>query len=198
MQIQNVLHVGKYKCAAVMICLYEEDGEQYIVLEKRANGIRQGGEISLPGGKRDLRDVDFKMTAIRETSEELGILKEKIEYIGYAGTLVGIFDLLLDVHLCKLTIEKKEEFRYNKKEVEYLIFLPLSYLETTEPVREIAELKNIPKFDVRAYGLPSRYWDTWPYYERNLYFYFYEGEVIWGITAEILLAWIRGKKKGKR
>lgn len=26
-----------------MICLYEEEGEQYIVLEKRANGIRQGG-----------------------------------------------------------------------------------------------------------------------------------------------------------
>ena len=91
MQIQNVLHAGKYKCAAVMICLYEEEGEQYIVLEKRANGIRQGGEISLPGGKRDLRDVDFKMTAIRETSEELGISKEKIEYIGYAGC--GRYDI---------------------------------------------------------------------------------------------------------
>src|SRR3712207_8169645 len=68
-QIQNVLHAGKYKCAAVMTCLYEEDGEQYIVLEKRANGIRQGGEISLPGGKRDFQDIDFKMTAIRETSD---------------------------------------------------------------------------------------------------------------------------------
>lgn len=197
MQIQNVLHAGKYKCAAVMICFYKEKDETYILLEKRANGIHQGGEISFPGGKRDFKDIDFKATAIRETSEELGISENKIEYLGYAGTFIGIFDLFLDVHLCKLKIEKKEELLYNKQEVEYLIFLPLSYLERTEPIMEIAELKNIPKFDVRAYGLPSRYWDNWPYYERNLYFYFYQGEVIWGITAEILFSWMKGKKKEK-
>lgn len=190
MKVEKVLHLNKYRYAAVMICIYEENGEEYIVLEKRADGIRQGGEISLPGGKKEFQDHDFKETAIRETSEELGIPIEKIEYQRYIGTLIGVLDLFLEVHLCKLKIEKKEELRYNKNEVDYLIYLPLSYLKTTDPIREIAELKNIPKFDVRAYGLPNRYWETWPYYERSLYFYFYEGEVIWGITAEILLAWV--------
>lgn len=200
MKIDRVLHFHKYRYAAVMICLYEEAGKEYIVLQKRADGIRQGGEISLPGGKKDFQDSDFKRTAIRETSEELGISEEQIEYQGYVGTLVGIFDLFLEVHLCKLKIEKKEELRYNKEEVEYLIYLALSYLKNTKPIHEVAELKNIPKFDVRAYGLPSRYWDTWPYYERSLYFYFYEGEVIWGITAEILLAWVQdfAKEEGEK
>lgn len=197
MRVEKVLHLNKYRYAAVMICLYEENGEEYVILEKRADGIRQGGEISLPGGKKDFQDKDFKGTAIRETSEELGICQENIEYRGYVGTLVGVLDLFLEVHLCKLKIEKKEELNYNKEEVDYLIYLPFSYLKNTRPICEVAELKNIPKFDVRAYGLPNRYWDTWPYYERNIYFYFYSGEVIWGITAEILLAWIQELSKEK-
>lgn len=196
MKVENVLHFNRYRKASVMICLYEENGKEYVVLEKRADGIKQGGEISLPGGKKDDKDMDFKETAIRETIEELGVPADKIEYKGYVGTLVGVLNLFLEVHLCKLMIEKKEELKYNKDEVDYLVYLPLTYLKETEPIHEVTELKNIPKFDVRAYALPKRYWDTWPYYERSLYFYIYQEEVIWGITAEILLAWV--EKEGWR
>ncbi len=34
---------------------------------------RHSGQISLPGGKREESDRDFAETALRETSEEIGL-----------------------------------------------------------------------------------------------------------------------------
>lgn len=69
----------KYKAkeSAVIILLYENEEETYIVLTQRHvyNG-HHSGQISLPGGKKEAVDIDTKATAIREFHEEVGIKLE--------------------------------------------------------------------------------------------------------------------------
>ena len=43
--------------SAVIVLFCEIDEKIYILFEKRAEGIRQGSEISFPGGRRDKKDL---------------------------------------------------------------------------------------------------------------------------------------------
>jgi 8-oxo-dGTP pyrophosphatase MutT (NUDIX family) len=50
-------------------------GDPEVVFIKRAarEGDRWTSHVALPGGKRDPEDEDDKATAVRETSEEIGL-----------------------------------------------------------------------------------------------------------------------------
>ena len=76
----DILGKDKYFNSAVLIPLIQVNEELHFLFEKRANHIRQGGEVSFPGGEFDSKkDQSFRQTAIRETSEELGIPAEIIK-----------------------------------------------------------------------------------------------------------------------
>jgi 8-oxo-dGTP pyrophosphatase MutT (NUDIX family) len=68
---------------AVLILLYEEDEQIFFPLIERTeyDGVHSG-QIALPGGKFDLMDITYSNTALRETQEEIGVLKRDIEIIG--------------------------------------------------------------------------------------------------------------------
>ncbi len=56
--------------------------DRLIFTVRRADLSTHAGQISFPGGKRDSLDVDAAGTAIRETSEELGIEPGAVEVLG--------------------------------------------------------------------------------------------------------------------
>jgi 8-oxo-dGTP pyrophosphatase MutT (NUDIX family) len=56
-------------------------GEPRLVLIERAAGGRHGGQIALPGGKRELTDRTMRDTAVRETCEELGLRPEDLRVL---------------------------------------------------------------------------------------------------------------------
>jgi len=69
--------------SAVMVLLYPKDGEYCILLNKRSEQVEHHkGEISFPGGARDPEDRDSLETALRETEEEMGIMRSDITVIG--------------------------------------------------------------------------------------------------------------------
>ena len=60
--------------AAVLVPLHRgPDGELRVVLIERTAHGRHGGQLALPGGRREPGDRSPRETAIRETVEELGI-----------------------------------------------------------------------------------------------------------------------------
>ncbi|WP_419868519.1 NUDIX hydrolase [Chryseobacterium sp. CT-SW4] len=71
------------KLASVNILLYLKNNEWYFPLIQRSENKhdRHSGQISLPGGKREEMDQNFAETAIRETSEEIGIEKYYVRII---------------------------------------------------------------------------------------------------------------------
>ena len=145
--------------SAVMICILrcEENGKDYIVLEKRADGIRQAGEISFPGGKKDKSDKDFLETAIRETIEELGIKRENIIDPEYYGTFFFLMGVLLETFICYLKVEKISDIVYNKDEVEKLLFVPIDFFINNEPIMEEIRVYNKTLFGPFGFRLA---WNT--------------------------------------
>lgn len=60
--------------AAVLVPLYERDGQHYTVFTRRREDMRRhAGEISFPGGRRDPQDATLLDTALREAHEEIGL-----------------------------------------------------------------------------------------------------------------------------
>ena len=192
---ERIIGQDRYVNSAVLIAIAEFEGKEYIVLEKRAVEIRQGGEISLPGGKCDKKDKNSKETAIRETIEELGIPREKIEVTGKLGILVNPSGMILEVYVGFVRLENREDIKYNRDEVERVIFAPIEFFLKNEPRIEKIGIKNVPQFSTEELGLPKRYHGDWQGNPREVYFYNFPGDIVWGMTAEIILDFIKMLKK---
>jgi 8-oxo-dGTP pyrophosphatase MutT (NUDIX family) len=77
--------------AAVLVPLFERDGELTAVFTERRHDLRRhAGEISFPGGRQDFPDEDLRETALREAKEEIGLAPDRVEMIG-ALPPVGTF-----------------------------------------------------------------------------------------------------------
>lgn len=65
-----------------MVPVYRKaSGELRVVLVRRTDGGAHGGQIALPGGKREPGDESFIDTALREANEEIGIQPDKVEVL---------------------------------------------------------------------------------------------------------------------
>ena len=63
---------GKYRLASVLVVIYGK--EPIVVMTEKPKHMKfHAGEISFPGGKLDVDDSDLLQTALRETSEEIGL-----------------------------------------------------------------------------------------------------------------------------
>ncbi len=70
------------KEAAVTMLFYPKNHETHLVLIVRNSykGVHSA-QIAFPGGRFEPEDVDFKTTALRETEEEIGVNRNKIEIV---------------------------------------------------------------------------------------------------------------------
>ena len=142
-----VIGKDRYFNSAVLIPLIWIDNEYHILFEKRAAHIRQGGEVSFPGGEFDSNlDSNLKETAIRETIEELGINKSAINILGTMGTLVAPMGITLDVYVANLEIDNPEELKIDKNEVEKIFTLPVSFFKFNEPEKFSVRVEAHPHY----------------------------------------------------
>ncbi len=130
--------------SAVMVLFCEIDGELYVLFEKRAKNIRQGGEVSFPGGRRDAEDLSFLQTALRETYEEIGLPKERVTDARKYGTLILPTGVIVETYVGYVNNFSLEELNINEDEVERIILVPLSFFYETDPEREYVTVQNEP------------------------------------------------------
>lgn len=191
---ERILMRENFLECAVMIPVLTLDNKKYLVLEKRAKDIKQAGEICFSGGKKEKDDKSFLETAIRETVEELGVKREALKNIYKLGTLVSVTGVLIETFVCNLDVEKVEDMLYNKGEVEKLLIVPIDFFRENKAVQENIEILNKAKFDRRKYNFPKKY-TTWKIPDRKINIFMYEDEAIWGMTAEIIIEFIKTNKK---
>jgi 8-oxo-dGTP pyrophosphatase MutT (NUDIX family) len=187
----------EYFNSVVLVLLIPIDGEYHFVFEKRAAGIRQGGEICFPGGKIDEADTSLEQVALRETYEEMGIPPEKIEIIGRINTLVAPMGVTVDAFVGIADVSL-DELSVNAQEVERVITLPVSYFLKKRPERYNVKVEvhsttvnektgePIVLLPVEQLGLPDRYKKPWGNYLYKVLVYQTDQGVIWGITARIV------------
>jgi len=74
---------GAGTAAAVLVPLFERDGEAHVWLARRPKSMRShAGQVAFPGGKRDAADPSLLDTALRESHEELGIARASVDVLG--------------------------------------------------------------------------------------------------------------------
>lgn len=74
---------GPLSSAAVLLPLVMREQGLHVLLTQRTAHLRKhAGQISFPGGRSEDADAGPEATALRETEEEIGIPRERIELIG--------------------------------------------------------------------------------------------------------------------
>jgi len=187
----------EYLTSVVLLLLVPINGEFHILFEKRSASIRQGGEVSLPGGRLDDHDASLQETAIRETTEEVGIPADRIRIVGRLNSILAPMGSLVHV-FAGISNVMSDEIRINPKEVEKAFLLPVSYFQENRPetykvltevhpfhIDAVTKEKTI-LFPTKELGLPERYWNSWGGFKHNVYVYRTDEGAIWGITARIV------------
>jgi len=194
----EILGKDKYFNSAVLVPFVEIENKYHLLFEKRSNNIRQGGEVSFPGGEFDpKKDQSLRQTALRETSEELGIPPESIKIIGKIGTLVAPMGVTVDPFVGVLSVQNLNELSIDKNEVEKIFSVPIKQFISQKPDEYTVKLEVHPSYidkngnevellPVQKLGLPSKYSKPWKNGIHRILVYNSFEEVIWGITAEIV------------
>lgn len=112
--------------AAVTMLFYPKNKETHLVLIVRNSykGVHSA-QIAFPGGKFEPEDFDFQTTALRETEEEIGISRDKIEIVKAFSSLYippSNFMVYPFLGICKEEIQ----FVPDAVEVASIIELPLT------------------------------------------------------------------------
>jgi 8-oxo-dGTP pyrophosphatase MutT (NUDIX family) len=155
------------KFAAVNIVLYLKNNEWYFPLIQRTvnEHDRHSGQISLPGGKREEMDRDFAETAVRETSEEIGIEKN---YVRIIREMSPIFIPPSNFYVYTY-------ISYTKKNPEFILQQSEAVEIIEFPITSFLSLPDEPEI----MALPSAGGKEVPVINFN-------GYIIWGATAMIL------------
>ncbi len=151
--------------AAVLVPFFEKEGAPFLLLTRRSEGVqRHQGEIAFPGGCWERTDSDLYQTALRECREEIGLHPDAVTLVGRLDdheTVTGF-----SVAPFVSTIRYPYPFRLDRDEIAELVEVPFSFLMNPENGRR----RTIP-FGGRS---------------RTIRSYLYEGNEIWGATAEMI------------
>ncbi|BEH11908.1 MULTISPECIES: CoA pyrophosphatase [Geobacter] len=151
--------------AAVLLPLFERDGEVRVLFTKRTEHLNHHrGEISFPGGVSHPDDASPCETALRETWEEIGIPPDEVDILGELDDFYSVHDYL--VTPCVGVIRGDRPLVVNPDEIERIIVVPLKHLLRPEVFR-------------------TEDW-TWRGRTHPVHFYRYMDDEIWGLTAAIL------------
>jgi 8-oxo-dGTP pyrophosphatase MutT (NUDIX family) len=164
--------------AAVLLPLFEEDGEARIILTKRPETMpSHKGEIAFPGGKHQPGvDESLRHAALREAREEIGLRPEAVEVIAELdslGTIATRFTIAPFVGL----LDGRPHLEPHPYEVVTVFDVALS--ELLDPEAYLQE-----RWDMAFPG------DTGEQLDRAIHFYLLPGETVWGATARILTAFL--------
>ncbi len=157
---------GKEASAAVLILLFEKEGAPYLVLTRRKEYEgAHGGQISLPGGKTELRDGTLIETALRETEEEIGVNRQKITIIGQLTDLyIPVSNFMVSPFIAYTM--NIGDYKIDPSEVEYIIECNLYDLLSPDNIKRKKVQVDLQRLTV-------------PYFQ-------IDNEEIWGATAMIL------------
>ena len=156
------------KKAAVLIHLYPDENDLlHFVLIQRNNYVGvHSGQISFPGGKPEAEDANLWDTALRESSEEVGLNGIEIHKL---RSLTDVFippSNFLVSPFVSYSFEKPEFVR-EIKEVDLILEIPLGKLLRHDQVL----YKNLTTNYVEEFEIPC---------------YVFNEKVVWGATAMIL------------
>ena len=157
------------KPAGVLIPVRQHDAGLSVLLTQRSADLKHhAGQVSFPGGRMEDLDADIEATALRETREEIGLPEHEVAIIGYLETMPTVTGYAVTPVVG--LVDGAVELTVDKTEVEYAFEVPLSFLTDERNHRHVAR--------------------EWQGLSFSMVEFHYEGQRIWGATAQMLLRFI--------
>ncbi|MCB1584293.1 MAG: CoA pyrophosphatase [Marinicella sp.] len=154
------------RAAAVLFPFYWKQDEPWVLLTQRNRDLRHhSGQVSFPGGGYEQQDKNIKHTAYRETFEEIGIPRKHIKLWGFLDGVTSISGFHVTPFVGE--ISDLSHLSIDKNEVDRAFGVPFAFFE---------DINNRVKHKVQT-----------PLGERHYYVFDYQGDVIWGLTAQIIV-----------
>jgi 8-oxo-dGTP pyrophosphatase MutT (NUDIX family) len=154
---------------AVLLALFEEDGEARVVLERRSNALRRHrGEVSFPGGRIEPGESPVD-AALREAHEEVGIDPTGVEVVGWLRPL-RTYSGASVIHPYVGVLSARPSLAVEPAEVAYAFDVAIGELLDEGVFREEQWRRD-------ADGVAGYV---------TIYVFEAGGETIWGATARIL------------
>ncbi len=153
------------RLAAVLILLIPGSDGPELILTRRSEGLSShAGQISFPGGTVETEDPDPIYTALRESSEEIGLKHDNVDILG----ILHWHSIPSGFLVLPVVAELKEfqEFTAAPAEVAEVFSIPLKTLLDIELYQRDTLLRN---------GI-----------KREFYFLEFKEYYIWGATAKML------------
>jgi len=157
--------------AAVLVPLVCENGQWHLLFTRRALGLEDhSGQVSFPGGAWEEQDGDLEQTALREAWEEIGINPASVIVLGKMARfdMVSYFQVTPVVGV----VTWPQELNVNTREVARAFMVPIDWLADPHNYQSKPRLFEGQTFNI-------------PYYNE------YDGEIIWGATAQITQEFLR-------
>lgn len=152
--------------AAVLVPIVERPDGLTVLLTQRTDHLSaHAGQISFPGGRLETTDASLEAAALRETEEEVGLRRDRIEVVGQ-----------LDLYVTRTGFEVTP--------VVGIVTPPISL--TPDPF-EVADVFEVPLsfiIDPANHLKQSRLHNG---IERQFYVLPYDNRYIWGATAGMLV-----------
>ncbi|WP_437130347.1 NUDIX hydrolase [Peptostreptococcus russellii] len=181
--VPTLIGADKVIYSSVVVPVISKNGEAHLIFELRSKNLKhQPGEVSFPGGKIE-HGENPKDAAVREFCEELMCSEDSIKIISEIDTYLAPARALIHCFLA----EVNEDINLNieNDEVAEIFLVPVRYFLDTDPekYRNSVCVEPDEKFPFKKMCISESY--TWGNPSYPVYFYEYNGYVIWGITAYI-------------
>jgi 8-oxo-dGTP pyrophosphatase MutT (NUDIX family) len=157
--------------AAVLIPLVHDGDIWKLLFIKRTQHLydRHSGQIAFPGGRMDQNDPSLEFTALRETQEEIGVKPTDVEILGQSCSITTVTDYEINPYVGLLPWPYR--ITLSTEEVEKTVLIPIDWL---------ADPKN---HQFRSWESPFAPGMRLPV----VFFNEFEGEILWGATAQIVI-----------
>ncbi len=153
--------------AAVLLGIFEQDGEAYLVFIRRAATLRShSGEIAFPGGGVEPTDQSQVAAALREAQEEIGLDPTRVEVLGLLSPVFTVVSNYLVTPVVAFLPQGLGSLQLQASEVTEIILASLRGLANPAILHTEQWMRNGKA--------------------RTIYFYDYGPYRIWGATARIL------------
>jgi 8-oxo-dGTP pyrophosphatase MutT (NUDIX family) len=156
--------------AAVLVPIVERDGGMTVLFTRRADDLAShAGQIAFPGGRCDPGDRDAAATALRETAEEIGLPRDRVEVAGR----LPVYETGTGFSITPVVgfVAPPFELAPDPREVAEVFEVPLAFL--LDPANH--------RRDSIVWRGALHWYDAVPY----------DGRYIWGATAGIVVRFAR-------
>ena len=161
----------RWRRAAVLVPLLKTASGWDVLFIVRTHTVAEHkGQVAFPGGTMDPEDISLADTALREAQEEVGLNPANVRILGSLPDFYTISNYLITPFVG--VIDWPFKILPSLEEVSRVFTIPLVWLAA--PIH----------YEERPYIRPESV------YENVIFYQPYDGEILWGATARIMLTFL--------